>query len=47
MKKNVSNMKNIAPSDLDATLVSLIETLVDYFRGVGVPADAVEMYKMV
>lgn len=40
-------MSNIARPDFDATLASLTQTLVDYFLGMGVPADAVEMYRKV
>ncbi|CAG7950221.1 unnamed protein product [Penicillium olsonii] len=38
-------MTKIARPDFDATLASLSQTLVDYFLGMGFPADAVEMYR--
>ncbi|KAJ6008978.1 hypothetical protein N7522_003994 [Penicillium canescens] len=38
-------MTKIARPDFDATLASLTQTLVDYFLSIGLPAEAVEMYK--
>lgn len=40
-------MTKIARPDFDATLASLTQTLVDYFLSIGLPADAVEMYRKV
>ncbi|KAK2753553.1 Farnesyl pyrophosphate synthetase [Arachnomyces sp. PD_36] len=38
-------MTKIGRPDFDATLASLTKTLVEYFSGLGFPADAIDMYR--